>query len=134
MKRVVLAALLVILTACAGGSAKSSNPKPTLDMEQSHYTSLTETKDFVTYPDTYKGKKIAIQCEVFSVHSTSEFQCWTLDTEESVYVETDSDYSRLYEDDKITVFGVGSGEACGKNKLGGEVCSPLISKAWYTKP
>ena len=94
----------------------------------------SNTKDFATYPDDYKGKKIAIKCEVFNVINKSQFQCRTLDEREPIGVITHEDFSALYEDDEITVYGIGGGESCGTNAFGGKVCQATLVKAWYTKP
>jgi len=128
--------IVFILTKICGGSNTTSTTKvvPTLDKNKSSYVMQSNTKDFATYPDDYKGKKIAIKCEVFNVINKSQFQCRTLDEREPIGVITHEDFSALYEDDEITVYGIGGGESCGTNAFGGKVCQATLVKAWYTKP
>ena len=141
LKILAIIFIVFILIKICGGSNKTSTTKvvptkvvPTLDWDKSSYAMQSNTKDFTTYPDDYIGKKIAIKCEVFNIIEKSQFQCWTLDEHNSVIVATREDFSALYEDDEITVYGIGGGETCGTNAFGGKVCQALLIKAWYTKP
>jgi hypothetical protein len=141
LKILAIIFIVFILIKICGGSNKTSTTKvvptkvvPTLDWDKSSYAMQSNTKDFTTYPGDYTGKKIAIKCEVFNIIDKSQFQCWTLDEHNPVGVVTREDFSALYEDDEITVYGIGGGEYCGTNAFGGKVCQALLIKAWYTKP
>lgn len=136
----IIFVVFIVIKIC-GGSNKPSTTKvvptkvvPTLDWDKSSYAMQSNTKDFATYPDDYRGKKIAIRCEVFNIINKSQFQCWTLDDRDAVIVATREDFSALYKDDEITVYGIGGGENCGTNAFGAKVCQALLIKAWYTKP
>jgi hypothetical protein len=91
-------------------------------------------RDFITYPEMYKDKKVLFSCCVSNILSTSQFQCYVGMNYDSVFVVTEKTYASLYNDDGITVYGIGDDKHCGKNALGGEVCSPLVRHAFFTKP
>lgn len=136
LKILAIIFIVFIVIKICGGSNKTSTTKvvPTLDWDKSSYAMQSSTKDFTTYPHDYTGKKIAIKCEVFNIIDKSQFQCWTLDDHNAIGVVTREDFSALYEDDEITVYGIGGGEYCGKNAFGGKVCQAVLVKAWFTKP
>lgn len=86
-------------------------------------------KDFLTYPYKYVGKNVKLEnCKVFNIKSTSEFQCWYED--EAVTIKTFEPFDTIYKDDKLTVYGIGAGEACGQNSYGAEICQPLLENAY----
>lgn len=130
----VLFFVFFVIKSCASSADTVSTPKPTLDTNKNSYAMLYDSKDFATYPANYKDHKIAFKCEVFNIVDTSQFQCWTLDNSDPIGVLANSTFSGLYEDDVITVYGIGGGEYCGKNAFGARVCAPLIKNAWWTKP
>jgi hypothetical protein len=91
-------------------------------------------KDFVTYPDKYKGKEVRISCRIFNVADSNDVQCYITATYEAVYVTMLESFDSLYEDDRITVYGIGAGSKCFTNTMGNLTCQPLIDEAFYTKP
>lgn len=129
----VLISLCVILNKCSSYGRNSSSSVNQVDKNKANYSTVN-AKDLITYPDNYKYKKIKFPCKVFNVITKSQFQCYIEDSYDSVFIITDQDYSGLYEDDKITVYGTGYGEHCGKNAFGAKICSPLISDAFFTTP
>lgn len=129
----ILLSICAIFNKCSSDGSKSGESTDQIDKNKANYSTVL-AKDLVTYPDNYKFKKIKFPCRVFNVNSKSQFQCFIEDTRDSVYIVTYQNYSDLYEDDEITVYGIGNGEHCGKNAFGAEICSPLINDAFYTKP
>jgi hypothetical protein len=127
--------LSIILSGGKNGDGQQT-AKPTstpFDTNTANYA-LVDARDFATYFDNYKNEKIAFPCKVHNVLSNSQFQCYIGDSYDSIFIVTQQDYSKLYEKDEITVYGVGDGEHCGENALGGKVCSPLVRYAFFTKP
>jgi hypothetical protein len=103
---------------------------------QSFYASYetVNQKDFLTYPDKYDGKKISAKCRIFNVADTYTVQCYFPYTYDAFYVEMDMSFDDLYEDEHLTIYGIGNGEKCFTNTMGNQVCQPLITDAFYTKP
>lgn len=106
--------------------------KEPLDRNPASYI-LVEDQQFSTYPDDYKNIKIKFDCKVFNILSKSQFQCRLSENNEPVFVITRNEFSGLYEDTNITVFGIGGGTSCGKNAFGAQVCSPLVENAFYVR-
>lgn len=90
-------------------------------------------RDLVTYPDKYIGKFLKVRGSIFNIIDETDFQIWVGGGAEAVYVSMMDPYSDLYEGHYVTVYGFGSGEACGTNAYGGEICQPLITGVFYTK-
>lgn len=103
---------------------------------QSFYASYetVNQKDFLTYPDKYDGKKISAKCRIFNVADIYTIQCYFPYTYEAFYVEMAESFDDLYEDEHLTIYGNGSGEKCFTNTMGNQVCQPLITDAFFTKP
>lgn len=97
------------------------------------YESVVQ-KDFLTYPDKYDGKKVSAKCRIFNVPDTYTIQCYFPYTNDAFYVEMDKSFNDLYEDEHLTIYGIGNGEKCFTNTMGNQVCQPLITDAFYTKP
>lgn len=91
-------------------------------------------KELITYPDNHVGEKVVIRGRIFNINGDTQLQLYLAGTYEAVYIVMDKPFSDIYEDDSITVFGIVDGENCGTNAFGAEICQPLISDAWYTKP
>jgi uncharacterized membrane protein SpoIIM required for sporulation len=131
---VCLFLMIIIIGSLVSKTAPASSRNTIIDMNTANYVAVPE-KDFTTYPYSYEGNKITFNCRVFNVLSTDQFQCYIGDESyDAVFVIAAREYSGLYDDDKITVYGIGDGEHCGKNALGGQVCSPLVRDAFFTKP
>ncbi|MBP7212676.1 MAG: hypothetical protein KBA03_00425 [Anaerolineaceae bacterium] len=96
--------------------------------------SYVNQKDFLTYPEKLKDEKIKIQCRVFNVVSTKDIQCYISGTYDAFYVNMKNSFDNLYEDDRITIYGIGDGEHCFTNRMGNLTCQPLLSDAFFTKP
>lgn len=91
-------------------------------------------RDFLTYPDKYINKKVSANCRIFNVVGDKSIQCYFAGTSEAFYVETLRSFDDLYEKDYLTIYGLGGGEKCFTNMMGAEICQPLITNAFYTKP
>lgn len=83
-------------------------------------------RDFVTYPDKFKNKKIKVSGTIFNVNGDDQFQIWISGTRDPAYIIAKESFDDLYENNFVTIYGEGQGENCGKNAYGGEVCQPLI--------
>lgn len=90
-------------------------------------------KDFDTYPDKYKGEFVKLTCRVFNVISNDQFQCWYPGTYEAFFVLSVEEFDDIYEDNYLTVYGVGGGEHCGTNAFGGQVCSPIVVADFFVR-
>lgn len=103
---------------------------------QSFYASYetVNQKDFLTYPDKYNREKVSAKCRIFNVVDTYQIQCYFPYTYEAYYVEMDKSFDDLYEDEHLTIYGIGDGEKCFTNTMGNQVCQPLIKDAFFTKP
>jgi len=96
--------------------------------------SYVNQKDFLTYPDKLDGEKIKIQCRIFNVVDTKSIQCYISGTYDAFYVDMKNKFDNLYEDDRITIYGIGDGEHCFTNRMGNLTCQPLLSDSYFTKP
>jgi len=90
-------------------------------------------KELVNYPDNYIGQKVVVRGRVFNI-GDDYIQIWIAGTYEALIAVFKEKIAGIYEDDSITVYGIVSGERCGTNAFGGEVCQPALKDAWYTKP
>lgn len=90
-------------------------------------------KEFATYPDNYKSKFIKVGCNVFNVISNEQFQCWIPSTNDAFFVISVDKFNDIYENDRLTLYGMGAGEHCGTNAFGGSVCQPIMVMAVYEK-
>lgn len=90
-------------------------------------------RDFYTYPDKYKSDYVKLACRVFNVISEGQFQCWYPGTYEAFFVLSVEDFDDIYENDYLTVYGIGGGEYCGTNAFGGEVCSPIVVADFFVR-
>jgi LSD1 subclass zinc finger protein len=90
-------------------------------------------RELATYPEDHIGEKVIVRGVIFSVISKSEFQMWFSGTYESCYVSMLDEYNGLYEDIRVTVYGIVAGKVCGKNAFGVEVCAPSIVGMFFGK-
>jgi PBP1b-binding outer membrane lipoprotein LpoB len=90
-------------------------------------------KDFITYPENYKGKRITLSCRIFNIVDNSVIQCYADGTYEAFYVEMTKSFSGLYEHDMISIYGTGGGEKCFDNAYGATICQPLITNSFFLK-
>ena len=119
-----------ILVSLAGTSGYKPTSNEPFDFTKSNYMAV-DHKRFFTYYQDFEDKKVTFPCKVFNVNTKNEFQCYIGESFDDIYVKTEQEYSNLFENDTIVVYGIGAGEACGKNRLGGEVCSPLVERAFF---
>ncbi len=90
-------------------------------------------KELATYPQNYVNEKVMVRGRVFNVIG-QVVQIYFAGTYEPLYVIMRDDFTGLYEDDYITVYGRVKGKECFKNAYGAEICQPALHKAWFTKP
>jgi len=90
-------------------------------------------KDLATYPDDYYGTKLKVSGRVFNVIG-DVIQMYFAGTYEALYVELKTSPTGVYDNDSITVYGVGDGEECFKNAYNATICQPALKNAWFTKP
>lgn len=90
-------------------------------------------KDFYTYPDKYKEKLVQLRCRVFNIIDNQNFQCYYPGTYDPFYVLSVEEFDNIYENDSLTIYGVGAGEYCGTNAFGGQVCQPVVVADYIKK-
>jgi uncharacterized membrane protein len=90
--------------------------------------------ELVTYPDNHIGEYVKVKGRVFNINSNQELQIFVGSKFDAVYVYMDTPFSGIYVDDRITVYGILFGKNCGTNNFGAEICQPLISGVFLTKP
>lgn len=100
--------------------------------EVAQYTAIAD-KELATYPDAHVGEKVRVRGRIFNINNDRELQMWLGWSYDAVYVVMRRPFSGIYEDEWITVYGTVRGEHCGTNAYGGQVCSPLLENAFYTK-
>jgi hypothetical protein len=84
-------------------------------------------RDYTTYPDKYAEKKIKVSGQIFNIIDKNTFQIWISGTREAVVVLSIQEFDNLYENDYVTIYGLGGKEKhCGTNAMGGEVCQPMV--------
>jgi hypothetical protein len=90
--------------------------------------------ELVTYPDSHIGEKVWVEGRIFNINGNTELQIWLGWTYDAAYIVMREPFSGIYEDNWITVYGTIYGENCGTNAYGAEVCQPILTDAFYTKP
>ena len=135
---IVFIMLLSIILACGSGNGAitGSSPgtqKPTKTPVPTPTFTVYEHRDFITYPDNYKGARIKITGEVFNILSDEQMQIRAGDSRDTVFIVSANPYEKIYEGDNVSVEGIVEGSYCGKNMLGGEVCQPIIINAQVDK-
>ena len=87
--------------------------------------------ELVTYSDNHIGESIVVKGRVFNINNTTEIQIWLDLSYDPMFILFDEPISGVYEDDWITVYGIVSGEVCGTNAFGGQVCQPSLIADFY---
>lgn len=95
---------------------------------------VPDRRDFLTYPDKLKNQKLKMQCRIFNVVGYRDIQCYITGTYDAFYVSMKNNFDNLYENEYITIYGIGAGEHCFTNRMGNQTCQPLINQAFFTKP
>jgi len=93
-----------------------------------------DRRDFITYPDKYEDQKIKVQCRIYNVVGNYQLQCYVTGTYDAFYVFMKNRFDSLYENDYITIYGVGDSVHCFESTMGVNVCQPKIKDAYFTKP
>jgi uncharacterized membrane protein YcgQ (UPF0703/DUF1980 family) len=83
-------------------------------------------RDFITYPDKFKGKKIKLSGSIFNINGNDEFQIFISGTSEAAYIISREPFDDLYENNYVTIYGFGNGEDCFKNVYNAEICQPMV--------
>lgn len=137
---IVLGALVVlsIIGAAIGGANatadKSAVATRAVTLSDGDYQTV-DVRDLKKSPDTYKGKPIRLQGEVFNIKEQSGqtfLQMWvpipggTQFDCEAVVVNYGGTLPNIYEKTKITVFGIGTGTNSGTNAFGGTNTQPSV--------
>jgi hypothetical protein len=91
-------------------------------------------QELISYADQHIGEKIKVRIRVFNIVSTAELQGYIAGTYDAIYVVMGKDFSGIYEDDSITVYGIVVGNYCFENTYGSQICQPQLNHAFYTKP
>lgn len=102
---------------------------------QTYFKKFTNVtwKDFYTYPDKFKSEFVQLPCRVFNVIDNENFQCYYPGTYDPFYVLSIEPFDNVYENDYLTIYGVGGGEYCGTNAFGGQVCQPVVVADYIKK-
>lgn len=90
-------------------------------------------KELSTYPDKYIGQKVIQRGRVMNVVNNQELQIYFAGTYELFYVFMARQFDDIYEGDAITVYGEVGESYCYDTVIGGHMCTPLLTDAFYTK-
>jgi PBP1b-binding outer membrane lipoprotein LpoB len=90
-------------------------------------------KELSTYPDNHSGEKIKIRGRVFQIIQASAMMLWYPGTYDAFNVVFNKEFSGIYEDQTLTIYGTVVGEYCYDTRAGGSNCVPQIIGEWFTK-
>jgi len=90
-------------------------------------------KELKNYPDNHSGEKIKIKGKLFQVINSIDMMLWYPGTYDAFNVTFDEEYSGVYDDQTITIYGVVIGEYCYRTQSGGSNCVPQIKGLWFTR-
>jgi hypothetical protein len=132
----------------------TNTPSPTLTLtptnppysfQQMTATVVQATKEYVAefkiiawkelnyYSDKHSGEKIKIKGKVFQIIDSIDMLLWYPSTYDAFYVAFDEEYSDVYEDQSITIYGTIIGQYCYSTQSGGSNCVPQIRGEWFSK-
>ena len=135
---IVFIMLLSIILACGSGNGEitgssSSTQKPTKTPMPTPTFTVYEHRDFITYPDNYKGARIKLTGEVFNILSDELMQIWAGASRDAVAIFSANPFEKIYEGDNVSVEGFVKGSECRKTTIGGMSCQPVIENAKIDK-
>jgi hypothetical protein len=90
-------------------------------------------RELSTYPDDHIGEKVIVRGVIMNVVSKSEFQIFFSGTYEPCYIVMLGEYSGIYKDVSVVVYGTVYGKVCGTNAFGVEICQPSIIGFYFGK-
>lgn len=118
-------------------------PKNTLEPRKSTEIAVQSTKDYISsftkiewkelknYPNNHKGEKIRINGRIFQVIDAIDMLLWFPGTYDAFYVSFLEEFSGIYEDDSVTIYGYIEGEYCYSTRAGGTNCVPKVIGLWF---
>ncbi len=90
-------------------------------------------RELVNYADDHAGEMIKVSGTVFNIIDNQDFQFYFSGTYDAGIVLTRNSFTGLYEDDKVTIYGIVYGNWCGTNAFGAEICQPALIDAFFEK-
>lgn len=92
---------------------------------------LIDFRELRDYPANHIGEKVCLRGRVFNVNPPTEFQMYVGDTYDDAYIVTDTEFSKLYQDDLVYICGISADNKTFQNALGAQVSTPLIEHAFF---
>ena len=92
---------------------------------------LIDFRELRDYPANHIGEKVCLKGRVFNVNPPTEFQMYVGDTYDDAYIVTDTEFSKLYQDDLVYICGISADNKTFQNALGAQVSTPLIEHAFF---
>ena len=92
---------------------------------------LIDFRELRDYPANHIGEKVCLKGRVFNVNPPTEFQMYVGDTYDDAYIVTDTEFSKLYQDDPVFICGISADNKTFTNALGAQVSTPLIEHAFF---
>ena len=93
--------------------------------------SKLEWRELNNYPNNHKGEKIRITGRIFQIIDAIDMLLWYPGTYDAFYVSFLKEFTGIYEDDSITIFGYIEGSYCYSTMSGGSNCVPKIIGIWF---
>jgi len=92
---------------------------------------LIDFRELRDYPANHIGEKVCLKGRVFNVNPPTEFQMYVGDTYDDAYIVTDTEFSKLYQDDLVYICGISADNKTFQNALGAQVSTALIEHAFF---
>ncbi len=92
-----------------------------------------EWRELVNYANKYVDTKVYVRGRIFHIAGNQTLQMYIAGTYEAVYVETREAFSRLYDNDVITVYGTVGGYKSFENAYGQTISQPYLMDAIIVK-
>ncbi|HOG58811.1 MAG TPA: hypothetical protein PK137_03835 [Anaerolineaceae bacterium] len=54
-------------------------------------------------------------------------------TYDAFYVLSVEEFDDIYDNDSLTIYGIGAGKYCGTNAFGGQICQPVVVAGYILK-
>ena len=90
-------------------------------------------KELKDYPDNHRFEKIKIKGSVFQIINATDMMLLYPGTNDAFYVSFAENYSGVYENQTITIYGTVEGQFCYDTQAGDTNCVPKINGEWFVK-
>ncbi len=92
-----------------------------------------DRRELVSYADKHIGEKVRVQGRVFNIIDDQTLQMYFAGTYEALYIKAADPFTKLYENDNITVYGVVDGYEVFENSLGNMISQPSLADCIIVK-